>query len=412
MKFRLLSVCLFIQILLVNILIAQPDGQWRGLNRDGNYSDPNLLNVWPEEGPQLLWLSEEIGNGYGSPVVVGNRVYVNGEIDAISHLFVFDLNGKLEWKAPNGPEFSGTDFSAGFPGSRSAPTIQDNSVYVCSGMGRIACFNAQTGAEKWAVEMEKDLGGKNIMFGYSESLLVDEKLLYCFPGGTEINVAALDKLTGKLVWSSKALADGVSYCSPMMIQLPERDILVTLSREYLMGLDAKNGELLWSVKEDSVKLEGTYCNTPVYRDGYIYGVSGVEKGTGAYKLKLSADGKTVQEEWRNTDVKNGYGGFVVLNDRLFCASKDNKLKALELQSGKETGSLSGMKGIVIAVNDKLICYSENGRVNFVDPSGEKMELVSKFKIEKGTKEHFAHPAIANGVLYVRHGNALMAYSIR
>ena len=41
-----------------------------------------------------------------------------------------------------------------------------------------------------------------------------------------------------------------------------------------------------------------------------------------------------------------------------------------------------------------------------------MEVISKFKIDKGTKEHFSNPVIGNGVLYIRHGNALMAYEIK
>lgn len=221
-----------------------------------------------------------------------------------------------------------------------------------------------------------------------------------------------DRLTGEVVWTSKALGDAVSFCSPLMIRLPERNVLVTLSHEYLMGLDARNGELLWSQKEDSVKLEGEYCNTPIYSDGFIYEVSGVEKGTGAFKLQLSPDDKTIQEIWRNGKVKNAIGGFVKIDDHLFSSSDDNKLKCLDLKTGMVVDSISGMRGSIISADNQLYFYTDNGRVNLIKLSGAKMEVVSKFKIEKGTKEHFAHPVIANGVLYIRHGNALMAYGIR
>lgn len=411
---KMKPVITFFLFLLISSTFVQGQAlsQWRGINRDGIYSEQNLLKTWPESGPELLWLNETIGNGYGSPVVAGNKLFINGEIDAVSYLFAFGLDGKLIWKSANGSEFAGSEYSANFPGARSTPTVDHDLVYVASGMGRIACFEAATGVEKWTVDMVADLGGKPGYFGYSESLLTDEKLLYCFPGGAETNLAALDKFTGKVVWRSKAMGDGVSYCSPLMINLPERNILVNISREYLMGLDAKNGELLWSFKEDSVKLEGTYCNTPVYQDGFIYGVSGVDKGAGAYKLQLSDDGRSITEVWRNGDTKNAFGGFVVVNNKLYCAAKDNKLKALDLKTGMESESVGGMKGSVIAFENKLICYADNGKVNLVDVSGPKMEVVSKFKIEKGTKEHFSHPVIANGVLYVRHGNALMAYKIK
>ena len=391
---------------------GQDISQWRGPNRDGIYPDKNLLNVWPEAGPKLLWLTEELGNGYSSPVIADGRLYINGEIDSISHVFAFDQNGKLLWKTPNGREFFGEGYSASFPGARSAPTVYDNLIYVTSGLGRIACLDAASGKEKWAVDMVKDLGGKLNYFGYSESLLVDDKWVYCYPGGDETNFVALDKLTGKMVWKSKALGDPVSFCSPMMIRLPERNVLTTVSHNYLMGLDALNGELLWSYHEDSVKLEGDYCNTPIYSDGFIYNVSGIEKGTGAYKLQMSPDGKSIKEIWRNSRVKNAMGGMVKIGDHLFCTSDDKKLKCLDLKSGMVVDSLSNMRGTLISADNHLYCYTDNGRVNLIQLNGTKMEVVSQFKIDKGTKEHFSHPVIANGVLYVRHGNALMAYGIK
>ncbi len=410
--------------------------QWRGPNREGIYPESNLLKSWPENGPGLLWSTEEIGAGFSSPVIAGDKLFINGEINQVAHVFAFDLNGKLLWKYANGPEFFGEGYSANFPGARSAPTVYDGLVYVCSGMGHIACLDAVSGKEKWAVNMVTDLGGTINMFGYSESLLVDETKVYCYPGGKESNIVALDRLTGKPVWTSKALGDPVSFSSPMMIKLPERsairkirnietgamedkltkypelNIFVTVSHGFLLGVDAKTGELLWSHREDSVKLEGEHCNTPIYADGSIYSISGDDKGNGAYKLQLSPDGKNVKEVWRNNKVLNALGGFVKIGNRIYTSSKDNKLKVLDTETGQITEMFSGMKGNLIAADNMLICYTDNGYVNLIKGVGSKLEVVGRFKITKGEKEHFSHPVIANGVLYVRHGNALMAYQIK
>jgi len=415
---------------------AQNISQWRGANRDGIYPDKNLLKAWPEAGPKLQWSTEEIGAGFSSPVIAGDKLFINGEINQVATIFAFDLNGKLLWKYANGPEFFGEGYSANFPGTRSAPTVYDGLIYVSSGMGRIACLEAASGKEKWAVNMVADLGGKMNYFGYSESLFVDETKVYCYPGGGDANMVALDRLTGQIVWKSKVKGDAVSFCSPTMIKLPERiglrevrnvetgefqsksikypplDILVTLSKEYLLGINAQNGELLWSHKEDSVKLEGEHCNTPVYADGSIYGISGDENGNGAYKIQLSPDGKSIEEVWRNGKVKNPLGGFIKIDDRIYTTSDDKKLKVLDAKTGQIVEMLSGMKGSLIAADSLLFCYTDNGYVNLIKGTGTKLEVVSKFKITKGEKEHFAHPVIANGVLYIRHGNALMAYGIK
>jgi outer membrane protein assembly factor BamB len=391
---------------------SQNISQWRGPNRDGIYPEKNLLKSWPEAGPQLLWTSEEIGIGYSAPVIAGNKLYINGEINQVAHLFAFELNGKLIWKSSNGPEFFGEGYSANFPGARSAPTVYNDLVYVCSGIGRIACLDAESGKEKWAVNMVADLGGKLNMFGYSESLMVDDTKVYCYPGGSESNVVALDRFSGKPIWTSKALSDPVSFCSPIIVQLPQRNVLVTLSREYLLGIDTKTGDLLWSHKEDSVKLEGEHCNTPVYSNGFITSISGDENGNGAYQIQLSADGKSIKEVWRNSKVRNSLGGLLKIDDRIYTTSDDKKLKVLDAKTGQIVETLGGMKGNLIAADNLLFCYTDNGYVNLISGIGTKLQVVSKFKITKGEKEHFAHPVIANGVLYLRHGNALMAYLIK
>jgi outer membrane protein assembly factor BamB len=403
---------LLLFLMIACLSMEQPIQQWRGVNRDGIYIETNLLKSWPETGPKLLWSTDQIGVGFSSPVVSGDKIFINGEINHVAHIFAFNLKGNLLWKYANGPEFFGEGFSASFPGARSTPTIYGDLLYVSSGMGRIACLETSTGKERWAVDMVNDLGGKLNQFGYSESLMVDETKVYCYPGGTDTNIVALDRLTGKPVWKSKAMDDPVSFCSPTIINLPQTKILVTLSHNYLLGIDSKTGALLWSHKEDSTKLEGAHCNTPVFSDGSIYCISGDDKGNGAFKLKLSPDGKSIKEVWRNGKVLNSLGGFIKLGDRIYTSSKDNKLKVLDSETGHVVDSLQNMKGNIIAADNLLFFYTDNGYINLIKGIGSKLEVSGKFKITQGSKEHFAHPVISNGILYVRHGSALMAYAIK
>jgi len=61
----------------------------------------------------------------------------------------------------------------------------------------------------------------------------------------------------------------------------------------------------------------------------------------------------------------------------------------------------------------LYCYDENtGDVALVKASPRAFEIVSKFTVTKGTDQHWAHPAISDGRLYIRHGDTLMAYDVR
>ena len=390
---------------------AQTVYQWRGPARDGIYNESGLLSQWPEEGPQLLWFSENLGPGYAAPVVTPDKLLVMGVENGNSLLFAFDLKGKLLWKAPNGKEFTGSGYAASFPGARSTPTVVGDLVYATSGLGRIACFNINTGREIWTVDMLKDLKGYQNEFGYSESVVTDDKNVYCFPGGKNINVAALDRFTGKTVWTSKATGDTTHFVSPILIQLPARKIFVSVSRHFIFGVDSSNGELLWKYPV-AYKYDGEHSNTPVYDAPYIYLVKAEDKGKGALKLELSPDGKSVKEIWANPQIKNNLGGFTVVDHKLIVTSENRNLNVLNPATGEVSEKIRASYGGLIFVDNKFICYGNNGSVSLYNYDNGELIPGGTFKITRGSKEHFSHPVVANGVLYIRHGEALMAYKIR
>jgi len=411
---KLQSILVFVILLITaHQSIGQKVYQWRGDNRDGIYNENNLMQSWPEKGPELLWFNEEIGQGYAAPVVTNDKLLINGEADSTSYVFAFDLKGKLLWKTANGKEYYGKGFSASFPGSRSTPTVVGDLVYASSGKGRLAGYELATGKEKWAVDMVPELGGIENQFGFAESPLIDGDKVYFMAGGAENNMVALNRFTGKTIWSSKALGDTAAFCSPLLITLAARKVLVTLSTRFVFGVDAQTGELLWSSKTlNDFKFERLHANTPIYADGFIYFTAGEEAANGAVKLELSADGTSIKEVWRNINVTNAQGGFIKLGNQLFTTTKKKRLVCVDTNTGSVIDSLSANKGSLIYADSKFYCYNETGDVKLIKFENNKFVEISKFKVEKGTKEHFSHPVIANGTMYIRHGKSLMSYDIQ
>lgn len=407
----------FLLLLSVLILIgagatAQTTAQFRGLNRDGVYPEKNLLTSWPAEGPNLLWSSNEVGNGYGPPAVTSDRVFITGETDSTSFLFAFDHQGKLLWKTDCGPEWV-----ASYPGSRSTPTVVGNLIYVCSGKGNLYCVNATDGKKVWAVSMIKDLHGRYTLFGQAESPLVVGDQVFLTAGGADTNVVALNRFNGKINWVCKGKGEVPGYNSPIMIKLPLVNILVTFSAYHLMGIDANTGKLLWWHEQVNIPpaerkpgMGDTHSNSAYYQDGYIYYVAG--DGNCGTKLKLSDDGKQITEVWNNKAVDNFMGGFIKIDNRLYTGSDSRRmLICADANTGQITDSLKIGTGSLALADHKLYYYNQRGEMNLVNPTPAKMELISKFKITAGTKEHFSHPVIKDGVLYIRHGQALLAYDI-
>jgi len=276
-------------------------------------------------------------------------------------------------------------------------------------MGEVICLDAANGQKKWSVNMLNDLHGVNVRFGYTESLLIDDDQLFCFPGGRDTNVAALNRFTGKLLWTSKALADSAAYCSPVMIRLAEKKILVTMMIHHLIGVDASTGELLWSHPFE--RQNDIHCNTPVYEGGSIYYDD--RGGNGIVKLELAPDGRTIKEVWRNFKGGNVQGGSVKIGEYLYGSRyRPARFESIAAGTGVAVDSLKFSCGSTIFADDLLYCYTDQGMVGLIKPDSGKLELVSEFKITEGTLEHFAHPVICKGVLYIRHGNVLLAYNIR
>ncbi len=378
--------------------------QWRGDLRDGSYPDTGLMESWPAEGPELLWSVEGVGNGYGSPIITRDRIFVNGEVDSTGYVKAYDLDGKLLWESSYGPEYT-----ISFQGSRSTPTYYDGKLFVCSGEGRITCFDARDGKEEWHTEMMGDLHGRMNRFGYAQSLLVDDGSVYCQPGGPDTNMVALDRHDGSLKWFNSGAGEISAYCSPVIIGHNGNRILLTFSEHSLLAFNPDMGELLWCVEQD------TFCdihgNTPLYTDGYIYTTSGC--GNMTEKLELSEDGRSVKQVWRNRNLDNYMGGVRTKDGYLIGSGARKKfLKRVSMEDGTCTDSLATGNGNIIEADGRFYFYSDRGDLHLVVMQPDSLIDVSSFRVRNGTKEHFSHPVIAHGNLYLRHGDALMAYNLK
>lgn len=224
--------------------------QWRGENRLGIFNENNLLKIWPDNGPEEIWFIEGVGNGYGSPIITDKEIFITGEIDSIATLFCISFEGEIHWKAPFGKEWV-----VSWPGSRSAPTIVDDLIYVGSGMGNLYCLKRENGEVVWSKNFTKYFKGIYPRFGHSEAALVDGDKVFWTPGGKEHNVVALNRFSGDLIWSNSGHSERSGYNPGTLIELPNRKIFVTFSAYNMMGFDIETGKLLWTHAQDNTPLE-------------------------------------------------------------------------------------------------------------------------------------------------------------
>ena len=394
-------------ILTASGLLAEDWPQWRGPRRDGKSLEAGLLKTWPAGGPEELWSYDKLGEGFSTIAIAGGTIYTTGMKGKTGYLYALSLDGKPRWAEPKpyGPDWEGSH-----KGARSTPTVYDGKVYVMSGYGRLCCFDAATGDRKWAVDTFKKFGGRNFTWGVTESVLVDDNNVICTPGGRRAAVVALNRKTGKTVWTSKDHGDLSAYCSPLRVRDKAMDLIVTCTANSVVALAPETGELLWRVP-----LRNKYSvhpNTPIYWDGHIYITTGYD-GKGML-LKLSPDGKKASRLWTDTNLNVHHGGAIRVGDYVYGASYGKKWVCLDLHTGKPAFQPQRVgKGSLTFADDMLYFYEEkSGMVSMVKPSAKKYEAVSRFRIQKGSGKHWAHPVVHGGRLYIRHGAVLMAFDIK
>lgn len=395
---------LILGLVLIIPINAQEFVQWRGDNRDGIYNEKGLLDVWPTDGPKLLWHFDDLGVGHASAAVTKDKVYTAGTHDNTGSIFAFNNSGDLLWKSEYGKEWI-----TNYPGIRSTPVIDKNKLYIMSGYNKVSCMNADNGELIWAVDLMSEYDGRNIRWGICENLVISGNKLFCTPGGKETNVIALDKNSGKLIWKGKGNGQESAYNSPMVIKHNGREIFVTITASSILGIDASNGNLLWSYEHTNTY--SVHANTPIYYNGQLYCFSGY--GKGGVMLKISDDGNSISKVWSNDLLDSRMGGAVLVDGKLYGSGDKNKRwMCIDWKTGKELYSSTWMsKGNIIYADSKFYWYSERGEVGLVKAGSDNFNEISKFKVPYGSQQHWAHLVIHNKKLYVRHGNSLMVYAI-
>ena len=377
---------------------------WRGPSRDGHYPETGLLKQWPAGGPEIIWSLTDLGQGHSSAIVDQGFVYTTGMISDMGYLFKLDQKGKLVYKIEYGPEFTES-----FYGTRGTPTIVGDKIYLLSGLGKLYCFDNETGDILWTKDLFKDFDGSIIQWGMNETPVVDGKVLYITPGGKKNNLVALNRHTGDLIWSSPGNGELTAYCTPLLFEHNGRKLLATHSESHLMGFDATTGKMLW--KQHQPNEWSVHPNTPIYDEGGLFYLSGYGQGGGM--LELSPDGNSAKLKWKHKNMDSRMGAAVLVDGYIYGSGDSRVWSCLDWKTGEEKYTSQEIgHGVVIYADGMLYCYSQRGELALVTPDPTGFKVVSKTKVALGTEQHWAHPVIYDGILYVRHGRALIAYKVK
>ncbi|MEN8118422.1 MAG: PQQ-binding-like beta-propeller repeat protein [Bacteroidota bacterium] len=406
-----------ILFILISIVVsAQNIVEFRGVNRTGHYNETGLLKQWPETGPELFLKIEGVGKGYSQPVLVDETIFISGiKEDTMDILSAYNLQGELLWDVPYG-----RSWTRSYIDSRSTPTWENDRLYISSGTGQLNCVDAKTGKIIWKVNAIENFEGEIFKHGDAEALLIVNDLIVFTTGGEQNTMVALNKTDGSLVWKTKSLGGAKSYASPTLIKHNNKEIILAQTTDNLLGINAKNGEVLWSYNLIQYHLHrqgvGGNTNPPLYHNGEIFVTSGYDHP--GLMFILSEDGNSVKLKWRNDTLDTHHGGVVLVDGNLYGSNWQNNSNGKWASVNWETGKTNWEckwenKGSTVYADGMLYLYEEKrGNVALAEPSTDSLKIISTFKIEDGAGPHWAHPSVYDGKLLIRHGDVLMVYNIK
>lgn len=385
--------------------------QWRGPHRNDLSKESGLLKSWPAEGPRRVWLFENAGQGYSGPSVVGGKLFTLGTRSGAEILLALDAGtGKELWTANMGDVLKNNWGD----GPRGTPTVDGDRVYALSGAGSLVCVSVADGKVLWTKTMS-DLGGKRPGWGFTESVLVDGDRVLCTPGGSRGALAALNKLTGEVLWQSKDFTDGAQYASIVPATFHGVPQYVQLTMNSVVGVAATDGKMLWRSEWPG---RTAVIPTPICHNGHVYVTSGY--GVGCKLVRVGPDNQA-SDVYENKVMKNHHGGVILVGDHLYGHSDGAGWLCQEFMTGKEVWSERSKlgKGAIAYADGMLYCLEEDsGTVALIEASPSGWSEHGRFKLDPQTKirssqgKVWTHPVICNGQLYLRDQDLIYCLNVK
>lgn len=419
-----------------------------GPNGNNISSETNLLDKWPESGPQILW-ENRIGNGYSAPSVQGNQLALfhrQGD-EEILELMEAET-GKTIWQHKSPTAY--TDPYGYNNGPRCTPLMTSNRCYTFGAEGRLTCHDLATGAPVWVRETRKDWKVPPPFFGVGSTPLLEDDRVYVMVGAMpDAGVVALEAATGKTLWENvgqktwegqpKTGWNGeppvnwaeedkqASYSSPTMATIHGRRHLLCFTRQGLVSLDPATGKVNFKFWFRCRVTESVNAVTPVVSGDLIL-ISSAYYKTGSVLLRVKPDGQGVEEVWRGLALEIHWNTPILHAGKLYAFSGRNEpdanFRCVELLTGKILWDRNESwpshstrqpkvfgRGSAIMADGKLIVLGEGGLLGLFRVNAEKAEELCRWQAPSLRYPCWAAPVLAGGRLFLRGESRLLCLKI-
>jgi outer membrane protein assembly factor BamB len=375
--------------------------QWRGPNRDGVVSGWTAPKTWPDALTRK-W-KVEVGLGYATPLLVGNRLYVFTRQSTDEVMQALDAaTGKQLWESRYAAPFKMSSAANRHgDGPKSTPTFNAGKLYSLGMGGVVTAYDAASGKRLWQTEASTP----GPLYGTAMSPLVDRGLVIVHVGGHDKGaLTAFEANTGAIKWRWDG--DGPAYNSPMAIDAGGRRQIVTFTQDNLIGVAAETGELLWRRPFKTRATQNTI--TPIlYRDMVI--ISGLDMPVTAFRITKGANGFDATTVWENPDVPLYMTNAVIAGDMLVGMTHKNsgQFFALDANTGKvlwTSEPRQATNAAIVSAGNAVFALKDDAELLVLTPSRTKFDPAHKYTVADAAT--WAQPTISGNRIYVKDVSSL------
>jgi outer membrane protein assembly factor BamB len=382
---------LFVLLWVVSPPAAAEDWpRWRGPDLNGISREKTWTTDWPQEGPPVLWRAN-VSTGFSAVAVAQGRLFTLGNSNETEIVSCLDAaNGRPLWRhayaCPSDPQYH-----EGGPGA--TPTVDGGRVFTLGKRGHLFCLEAASGQVVWQVNVTNATGSAKPRWGFADSPLVEGDLLILNAGAAG---AALDKLTGRPVWTSSTNAPG--YATPVPFMADGERCVAIFAAKALVGVRVRDGHELWRHPWET-KWDINAAD-PILVGERLF-VSSFDRG-GAL---LDVSARPPKVVWQTREMLNNFNSCVLLDGFLYGVyghtdQAERDLRCLDAATGEVKWKYEGLGlGSLMAANGKLIVLSDKGELVVAEASSAGFKPLARAHLLGG--KCWTVPVLANGRIYCR-----------
>ena len=400
----------FLSVLMLSMTVmkgqAQDWPQWRGINRDGKVTGFKAPETWPQQLNQTWKVT--VGLGDATPALLNNKLYVftrQGENELLQCLDA--ATGKQVWQSAGYPAVAVSGPAASHPGPRSSVTVADGKVVTVGIGGDIACFDASSGKLLWRNEDYKNAVPQ---FFTGMSPLISSGICYAHLGGPKTGqFIAFDLSSGAVKW--KVEGEGPAYGSPVLMTIDGSKQIVFQAQTKLVSLNPGDGKQLWEFATPVGTGRVQNATSPVTDQNRIY-FTGLNNGVNAIEIKKEGNSFVVNKLWSNPDFSTSYNTPLLKDGFLYGLSNQNRLFCINAGSGQTAWSDNTALqnfGSIVDAGSVIVALTSNSNFVVLKPDGQKYSQVALIKLTE--TPIYAHPILSGNRIYIKDSESLTLFTV-